>query len=311
MPRKNFSVDDWVRRYLKEEEPRSKSLIVSVFGDAIAPYAAGVWLGGLIDLLAPLGVNERLVRTSAFRLVEEDWLSAQREGRRSHYSLTASGIRRFDAAYSRIYTPPPQDWDGNWTMVILPRSNGDGGPDRLELRRELEWEGYASPTPGVLLHPAAKTEVLQQILDDLKLAERAVAFSARSLEGFATESALTLVERCWDLHDIGSRYLTFLQRFEPLHERLASLGVSPAQAFAVQTLLIHSFRRATLHDPRLPQAMLPTDWPGLQAYRLCREIYRVTYRPAQAHVRAVAGVDTSAVSSSRLGMRLHERFGGL
>ncbi len=105
MSSRNHPIDDWVQRYLEEEEPRSKSLMISVFGDSIAPYADGIWLGDVIELMEPLGINERLVRTSAFRLIDEGWLSARREGRRSYYTLTATGTRRFETAYHHIYTP--------------------------------------------------------------------------------------------------------------------------------------------------------------------------------------------------------------
>lgn len=310
MSAKPPGIKEWIERYLQEEAPRSKSLIVSVFGDSVAPYAPGIWLGALIDLLAPLGVNERLVRTSAFRLVDEGWLRARRDGRRSHYSLTASGIRRFDAAYHRIYTPPPEVWNGDWTIVMLPR-DGENAPERLELRRELEWEGYGSPIPGVLLHPVADHEALQRTLTALKLDDRAVVLSARSVEGFTAGPPEALVQRCWNLDGIAERYGQFITRFQPLRERLAIPVITPQQAFIVQTLLIHSFRRATLHDPRLPVSMLPPEWPGMQAYRLCREIYQRTYRGAQSHLRSVAGIDTEAPSNSKLNMGMHQRFGGL
>ena len=48
---------------------RAGSLITTVFGDAIAPRGGTVWLGSLIRALDGFGINERLVRTSVFRLV--------------------------------------------------------------------------------------------------------------------------------------------------------------------------------------------------------------------------------------------------
>jgi len=39
-------------------------------------------------------------------------------------------------------------------------------------------------------------------------------------------------------------------------------------------LLIHHYRRVVLRDPLLPTALLPPDWPGQAARRLCGEIYR-------------------------------------
>ena len=49
------------------------------------------------------GMNERLVRTSVFRLAREGWLEATPVGRRSLYRLTRDGARRFEQAYRRIY----------------------------------------------------------------------------------------------------------------------------------------------------------------------------------------------------------------
>lgn len=310
MAAKHSKLDDWIGRYLDEEQPRSKSLIVSVFGDSIAPYAAGLWLSDLIRLMEPLGVNERLVRTSAFRLVEEHWLTPRREGRRSHYTLTGSGSRRFATAYSRIYTPPQLEWDGNWTLVLLPR-NGDSPPERLELRRELEWEGFASPVPGLLLHPAANHAELQRILEELRLADRALVLRAQAVPGFDAAPASALVERCWDFDAIADRYRQFIARFQPLASRLKPAQMSPQQAFVVQTLLIHSFRRAILHDPHLPVSMLPRNWVGYQAYQLCRDLYQQTYRMARDHLRSTAELQDARVGSSPLRDTVQKRFGGL
>ena len=41
-------------------------------------HGGAIWLGDLIELLAPLGINERLLRTSVFRLVAQNWLQSER-----------------------------------------------------------------------------------------------------------------------------------------------------------------------------------------------------------------------------------------
>ena len=82
---KPMSSTEWIAHCLALEAPRHKSLVVTVCGDTIAPHGGGFWLGSMIELLAPLGVGDRLVRTSVFRLVQEGWLTASREGRRSRY----------------------------------------------------------------------------------------------------------------------------------------------------------------------------------------------------------------------------------
>src|ERR1700710_836029 len=50
--------------------------------------------------------------------------------------------------------------------------------------------------------------------------------------------------------------------------------LSDADAFTARILLIHHYRRVVLRDPLLPSALLPLDWPGRAARRLCGEIYR-------------------------------------
>ena len=69
------SVARWIRRTLAADPPRAKSLIVTVWGDALAPHGGGVWLAGLIRLMAAFDMNDRLVRTSVFRLAADGWLA--------------------------------------------------------------------------------------------------------------------------------------------------------------------------------------------------------------------------------------------
>src|SRR5260370_18949328 len=97
----------------------------------------------LILMIAPLGQNERLLRTSVYRLTREGWLSAQQDGRRSFYRLTAQGSTRFERAYRRIYAPRVADWDGTWDIVLSPAAALSAG-ERRELRKELRWEGFGA-----------------------------------------------------------------------------------------------------------------------------------------------------------------------
>ena len=76
---------DLVRGLIAKRPPRATSLLVSVFGDAVVPHGGAIGLGSLIGWLAPLGVNERAVRTAAHRLVHSDWFRTRIVGRRSDY----------------------------------------------------------------------------------------------------------------------------------------------------------------------------------------------------------------------------------
>jgi phenylacetic acid degradation operon negative regulatory protein len=309
MPEKNSAVSRWIRTFLHEEPPRAKSLCVTVFGDSLAPHGGTVWLSSLIELLALFDISERLVRTSMFRLTAEGWVESERSGRRSLYALTASGRRRFEQAYRRVYSSPAKEWNGTWTLVLLPRSEKLGG-ERSALRSELEWEGFATLAPGLFAHPAANTDSLRAILHALDLDERAVVFAAQSEGGVLARPITDLVAQSWDLEAVAAAYRQIIERFEPLPRWFRDKRpIDPEQAFAVRTLLIHAFRRAVLQDPLLPADLLPAEWPGHRAYELCRDLYRLINKPAEAHLVRILGDEHP--EGAHATPDFFERFGGL
>ena len=304
MPAKR-GIDDWIRDSLTEEPPRSKSLIMTIFGDSLRPYVPSVWLSELIALLQPFQVNSQLTRTSAFRLAEEGWVQSRREGRRSLYSLTESGRLRVEHADQRIYELPPGDWDGQWTLVILTRSKSSPAA-RVELRQELAWAGFGLVASGIFAHPRANRGNLKEVLRRLGLEGEAVVLQARDVEGIATSAGRRLALECWNCDRVAQHYNGFLQQFE-IVERLLEDKPEPEIAYVVQTLLIHAFRRVVLHDPQLPAALLPNEWPGHAAYDLCRRIYRRTFVQTRLHLAAVmhAARELDAAPS------FYARLGGL
>lgn len=305
----NAAITRWVKQFLVEEPPRSSSLVISVFGDAIAPHGGAVWLGGLIELLETLGINERLARTSIFRLSDEGWLWSRRVGRRSLYGLTESGQHRFEQAHRRIYQPLDPVWDGTWTMVLLPRGTDSSAP-RAELRRELAWQGFVSIAPGLFAHPRPDANVVEKILQSLELHGEASVLTAKDADGPGHRPLQELVLHKWPLDQFASDYRKFLTRFEPIAAVLQKRPeVSPEQAFVLRTLLIHAFRRVVLHDPQLPSAMLPADYPNESAFALAADIYRRTFVAAEEFLATkLEGPDGELAAVQPY---FFERFGGL
>src|ERR1700751_4027519 len=142
-----------VLRHFRAQPPlRGGSLLITIFGDAIAPRGGAVTLGSLIRLAAPFGLSERAVRTSVARLARDGWLASRRAGRRSEYRLTRSGAERFAEATRRIYGESPQSWNGRWTLVLLPVGSGP----RREAREELLWLGLGELDATLFAHPACR-----------------------------------------------------------------------------------------------------------------------------------------------------------
>ena len=294
----------WIRRALVTDPPRAKSLIVTVWGDALAPHGGGVWLAGLIRLMAPFGINDRLVRTSVFRLARDGWLEGESHGRVSRYQLTPDGARRFDDAHRRIYDRPGDDWQGEWEIVLV-----DAVPAarRAPLRDELAWAGFGELAVHAFIRPRESGRPLPSALAHAGVAEHAVVARATDFPG--TRPLADVVQRAWNLDALAADYRHFLHRFGAVIERFAADGLhDPAQCFMVRTLLIHAYRRVLLRDPLLPAALLPLDWPGAAAYALCRDFYRRTHRFAERHLAAtlVNGAPLPPAAPS-----FYARFGGL
>ena len=307
MPRSS-RLEGLARSLLERAPPRAKSLIVTVYGDAIAPHGGKIWLGSLIELLAGFGLNERAVRTAVHRLVREGWLASRPVGRRSHYSLTPSGQLRFDDAHRRIYAAGADPWSGEWKLVIA-CADALSAAERERLRIELAWLGFGQLAPTILAHPSADAEALGHVLRDLGLVDRVVILHATS-DALSRERALhALVGAAWDLDALARAYREFLEMFRPILRGLeAAQELEPAACFLVRILLVHAYRRILLRDPQLPDELLPGDWAGRSARALCRDIYRRAAEPAERHLMAAAGTD---VALPRAEAYFYERFGGL
>ena len=265
-------IDDLAARHGEQLKSRAPSLIVSVIGDAIVPHGNAVWLGSLIEALEPFGLNARQIRTAVFRLVRDDWLSAQRFGRRSYYGFTDTGLRHYAKAARRIYAAGPPQWDGDWTLVF---SSLLEARQREDLRRELRWLGYGALAPGVMAHPSADRQSLAETLHELRLTDRVAVMTASSADGAGSSVARELALNCWDLSGVADHYAQLITSFKPVLAALRrSRRLEPRQAFLVRTLLIDQYRRILLTDADLPESLLPVHWPGGVARDLVIDIYQ-------------------------------------
>ena len=306
---KQLTSAEWIAQALAAESLRSKSLVMTVMGDAIAPHGGAAWLGSLIELLAPLGVTDRLVRTSVFRLVQEGWLTASREGRRSRYGFDAKSLPRFERADRRIYAPPGLHWDRRWTLVIAPNGSIDGDL-RSAVRKELEWEGFAMLVQGVLAHPGADAEGLLDALGRTGARDKVFVVSGAELPDVGSRPLQELVGESWDLTAVAQSYRGFIEQFTPLLALLREEAqVAPADAFVIRSLLIHAYRRLQLHDPMLPIELLPDPWPGSDAYAVARAVYLLVVAQAEVHIDTVLRREDPTTPPAD--DAFYQRFGGL
>ncbi|XDZ52579.1 phenylacetic acid degradation operon negative regulatory protein PaaX [Neisseriaceae bacterium CLB008] len=271
---------------LNPQSLQAGSLITTLLGDAVLPRGGKIWLGSLIQLLAPFGLNERQIRTAVFRLAKEEWLSNELHGRRSDYVLTTTGRHRFEKAAQQIYAAHSPLWDQQWRLIMVVGTLST--KEREYLKKTLFWQGFGKIGSDAFIHPSAE---LNTALDSLVADGMAPVMSAL-MPLVATDARLhlsisnkALVDSAWDLAKLAKSYQAFIQAYQPVLTELQQAHAhSTQQAFMLRTLLIHDYRRLLLRDPQLPDALLPQDWPGHQARLLCKEVYLRLQAPSEAYL---------------------------
>ena len=299
------TVRSLLRHFHRQHPIRGGSLLITIFGDSIAPRGGTIALGSLIALARPFGLTERLVRTSVARLARDGWLVSRRDGRRSEYRLTPTGEARFAEATRRIYGEIPDSWDGQWTMLVLRPANGGR---RLDVRDELRWLGFGQVSAGVFAHPNWSIEEARAGLKGLDGAGDGLLLKSSS-EG--NEVDRRLVTAGWDLGDLTRRYRRFVATFTPVVEAVmpSASELGGEAAFIIRTLLIHEYRKIHLRDPLLPPVLLPSDWVGAAAYDVSKRLYSVVFAAAESYLSTTASTMTAPLPAAN--RSAYARFGGL
>jgi phenylacetic acid degradation operon negative regulatory protein len=285
-----------VRQRCEHAEISARSVLVTILGDSVLPVTKTLWLSSLFELAAPFGFSERLVRTSMFRLVSEGWVSNERVGRRSRYSLTLLAVRESENAERRIYAADRATWDGSWTFAVLDTPQTTA-PERDRITRHLRWHGFVTLGRGLLASPSVTVPSLRKLLHLVEPASvvpigRAELDDLDRLvdEGFFADAFRT--------DDTESAYRDLLARYEPwLRHDLGS--VAPLDAYGLRTMLVHEFRRIRLRAPDVPAALLPPNWAGDDAFGLAADLYRRLSPPAARALGEILEVDYPATMPRR------------
>lgn len=270
--------------YAADPTPSARVLIVTLFGDAIVPHADDAWLGSLSQLLHPLGITDRLVRTSVRRLVAEGLLINRQEGRRSFYSVHPNAQSSFWRAEQRIYRSQPPTWDGQWTTAIIDAEAE--AEARQAIRRDLGWLGFGALTPTVLISPTLQPS---EVIGELDPRYRPLVTLARStVDG--TGGTITneqLVKRTLPLERLKADYESFTERYGGLAALVGvASDINPDTAFAVRSLMVSDYRRIVLADPGIPEELVPADWPERDAFDVAAQLYRALVAPSDERLAA-------------------------
>lgn len=265
-----------------ERAPTSsaKSLLLTMFGEFVAPHGGSVWTGTLVDGLTALGYTDRNARQAIARLRDEGMIRSERHGRRTRWHLTASGDRLFREGTERIYGfgRRADDWDRRWLIVIcsVPESQRE---KRVQLQTRLTFAGFGFASPTMAISPHVSVEpIANLILEELALTDLALVLTAET--GLVTPDR-AMLEGSWDLAGLGEAYDTFVETISTTNPD------TPEAAFVELVRLVHAWRHFPFLDPELPAELLPEEWIGHVARQLFDEAHTAWTPDASTHYIAL------------------------
>jgi phenylacetic acid degradation operon negative regulatory protein len=271
-----------------------RSIVFDLFGEYIRYDGGEIGLRALVELLAPFGISEDVVRVLMARLRKEGWFESSRIGRQSRYSLTDEGWHLLDTGRERIFERPPEPWPGEWCMAIysIPES---ARASRDRLRKTLSWLGFGPLAASAWISPHDRRDQVTEAWKD-ETDGRLQLLMARS--GGLDEDR-EMAARCWDLDALNDEYAEFLTTWEPKVAAWQRRQPEGAEALVERTRLIHEYRMFPFKDPGLPPELLPVGWRGRQAHDLFLAGFGLLRAPAVAHYQQVleaTGEPAAAVS---------------
>jgi phenylacetic acid degradation operon negative regulatory protein len=281
---KTDEVSAALHEWCKAPEISARSVLVTIFGDSVLPVTNSICLSKCFELAEPFGFSERLVRTSLFRLAAEGWVTRERAGRRSRYTLTSLAPRESATADRRIYANPTGEWDGSWTLVLL-----DTSPqDRDLLAKHLAWQGFVELGRGVVASPTAMPVDVADLANSIGLSRPPTVMTA-AFDDLEQVVAGALFADAFQITKLARAFDVFVERYQPFVTSARRLA--PLDAYAVRTMLIHDFRRIRLRMSDIPTQLLPSTWPGNSAYKLASSLYhQLSPRTAEA-LTQILGAD--------------------
>lgn len=265
----------------------ARSVLVTIFGDTILPVVRSVWMSQLFQLTEPFGFTDRLVRTSMFRLAGEGWLTNERIGRQSRYTLTDLAVAESTSANHRIYQATPADWSGDWSLVLLDQS-GLSGPEQATVTEHLTWHGFVTLGRGLLGSPTVTAAEVDDLCALLEPSSHVPVATARfeDLERLVDDGFFSTG---FNTPDVSEVYGVFVERYAPILEQPSP--TDPLVAFAVRTMLVHDIRRIRLRHPDIPAQLLPPDWVGDRADEIASALYPVLSEAAAPALSTILDVD--------------------
>lgn len=254
---------------------RPQHLIVTIFGRYGRAHGGEIRIADLIEMMAALGIDAGVVRSSVSRLKQRGILVAEGGGA---YRLSSSLDDVFAAGDRRIFAPRRAAVGDPWLLASFSVPESER-PVRHQLRTLLQRLGFGQVSGGLWIAPG-------QIVDETETALRGAGL-ARYVELFlgsrvSSDPLGDAVREWWDLSAMEPLYRGFVDAFRGIEgER------DERAAFAAHVRAITQWRRLVYLDPGIPLELLPSGWIGVEAGRLFAGLHEGLEPHAERFVAAV------------------------
>ena len=126
--------------------------MLTLYGDYVRYRGREIGIGSLIRLLGNFDLTELSIRSAVSRMCRAGLLKVRRDGTRSYYSLTRSGLALLEEGERRIFERKGSQWNGEWSVIVyfIPEEQREA---RDTLRRELTWMGYGPLNTATWISP--------------------------------------------------------------------------------------------------------------------------------------------------------------
>jgi phenylacetic acid degradation operon negative regulatory protein len=280
---------------LSESRPATASdLLPTLMGDYWFRSRAHIPSAALVRLLAEFGVRADATRAALSRLSRRGRLEGVRDGRRTAYRLAPALVDAAVVQGRRLmrFGADPVEWDGTWTCVAfsVPESDGHRRP---QLRKRLRALGLGALFDGLWITPHAPLDALDRCLAELGITEATVL---RATE-VPRPAGVAMVD-AWDLGALRRRYDDVVQLADRIVDRLDGGQVTAGEALVSRTELMARWRALALSDPRLPDELLPADWPCRPARARFEVAYDGLGPLAEARVRELVALATPGLDDA-------------
>lgn len=238
----------------------ARATLLTVLGEAVAPYGDTVWQESLVAALTTLDISSPAARQVVARAIREGWLTSERVGRRSLLTISDGSLKMLEEGRARALAfGSPTKWDGHWLLaaVTVPEERREL---RYQLRTQLGWLGFGSLGNGLWISPHVEHQ--GATVDLLRGGDDPVNAFVFVSTMSPTHTPAEIARAAWDLDALRERYATFLTA----HGKPRP-SASPA-VFAAWIRMFTSWRHFPLVDPELPDSLLPARWPRSRARAL-------------------------------------------